>query len=92
MAQFCENLDLNLRRDHLKKNHMSVATMSRWMIRAYLRLCPKKRRKKNSGGKELISAFTGSQLLALPPILTHTSTQIDFFIISLPIQIYHIPE
>ena len=44
--QQCQHFDLNLRRDHQKKFHMNVATMSRNTKRAYLRLCPDKRRKK----------------------------------------------
>ena len=38
----------------IKKFPMSVATMSWWTKRAYLRLCPEKLRKKNSDSKGLI--------------------------------------
>ena len=37
----------------IQKIHMSVATMIRWTKRAYLRLCPEKGWKKNSGTKVL---------------------------------------
>ena len=46
MRRSAKILILNKKRDHRKKNSMSVAPMSRQTKRAYLRLCPEKRRKK----------------------------------------------
>ena len=50
---FSQNFNFNFRRDHQKKSHMSVAIMSWYEKRAYIRICPEKRRKK-SGSKGLI--------------------------------------
>ena len=52
-----QNFDFKIRRDNQKekKNHMSVATMSRQTKRAYLRLCPEKQRKKKNPGSKGIN-------------------------------------
>ena len=49
-----QNFQVQFQKGSPKKIPMSVATMSRQTKRAYLRLCPEKRRKKkNSRGKSL---------------------------------------
>ena len=47
------NFDFLFKKGPTKKIPMSVATMSRLTKRTYLKLCPEKLRKKNSGSKGL---------------------------------------